>query len=220
MQFVTSLLPSVRAEAKAREKRCEMFDKQFNINTLGYIHYTNLKVNKNFNQHHAASYFGSDPKYFRDSIRNLNIDYRQFVFIDFGSGKGRVILLATEFPFKSIIGVEFSEELCKIAQDNICSFNSDIDKVKVETVCMDASEFPLPKDCLVCYFFNPFDATIMAQVLSNINNSLLENPREIFIVYANPIEGDLFDQADCFRRVGTFGPVRIWRTMMETGNKE
>lgn len=216
IQFVVSLFPSVRAEAKAREKRCEIFDKQFNINTLGFIHHTNLKVNKNSNQHHAASYFGSDPKYFRDIIGNLNIDYRQFAFIDFGSGKGRAILLATEFPFKRIIGVEFSDELHQIAKKNIECFSSEIDKSRLEPVCLDAIEFLLPKDRLVCYFFNPFDATIMAQVLSNIGKSLLENPREIFIVYANPIEGHLLDQNDCFVKIGTIGLVSIWKTTLET----
>ena len=153
-------------------------------------------------------------KIFRDAIGALPIDYRRFVFIDFGSGKGRAILLATEFPFKRIVGVEFSEELHRIAQDNIRRFRSDISKCKdVESVCMDAVDYPLPDDCLVCYFCNPFDATLMAQVLSNIRKSFLRNPREIFIVYYNPKEGHLVDQADCFTRVGTSGGIRIWRTM-------
>lgn len=222
MQFAISLRPSVRAEIQAREKRCSTFDKQFGVNTSGCIHHTDLNVINNLNQLHAASYFGSDPQYFRDVIGALTIDYQRFVFIDYGSGKGRVILLATEFPFKRIIGVEFSDELHKIAQDNIGRFHSDTSKCKdVESVCMDAVNYPLPEDCLVCYFFNPFDATIMAQVLSNIKKSLMLNQRTIFIVYANPVEGDLFDQADCFRRVGTSGPVSIWRTTLEAqGNKE
>lgn len=219
--FANSLRPSVRAEIQQRAQRCATFDKQFGVATSGCIHHTDLNVN-NPNQLHAASYFGTDPKYFRDVIAALPIDYRRFVFIDFGSGKGRVILMATEFPFKRIIGVEFSDELHKIAQDNIRRFHSDIAKCNdVLSICMDAVEYPLPEDCLVCYFFNPFDATIMAQVVSNIKKSLLCYPREIFIVYANPVEGDLFDQADCFRRVGISGPVSIWgTTLVAQGNKE
>jgi hypothetical protein len=37
---------------------------------------------------------------------------------------------------------------------------------------MDATEFELPKDPLVCYFSNPFDSQLMRQMLSNIEGSL------------------------------------------------
>ena len=207
--------PSVRAEIREREQRAAAFDEQYGVDTVGCIHQTKLNIN-NPNQVHAVSYGGSDPRLFRDVIGALPIDYRNFVFIDFGSGKGRAILLATELPFKRIVGVEFSEELHRIAQDNIRRFHRNISECKdVESVCIDAVDYPLPNECLVCYFCNPFDATIMAQVLSNIRKSFLRNPRDIFIVYYNPKEGHLLDEADCFRRVGTNKSIRIWRTKLE-----
>lgn len=210
------LRPSVRAEIKGRMQRASAFDQRFGVDTVGCIHPTELNIN-NPNQLHAVSYGGSDPKFFRDAMEALPIDYRRFVFVDFGSGKGRAILLATEFPFKRIIGVEFSEELHRVAQNNIRLFHSDISKCKyVESVCMDAVAYPLPYDCLVCYFCNPFDATLMAQMLTNIRKSFLRKPREIFVVYYNPKAGHLVDQADCFRRVGTSGVIRIWRTTLES----
>jgi hypothetical protein len=86
---------------------------------------------------------------------------------------------------------------------------------------MDAANYPLPAECLVLYFFNPFDKNIMSLVLLNISKSIFENPREIFIVYANPIESDLFDQTDCFRRFLTIGSVSIWKTTFEApGHKD
>jgi hypothetical protein len=212
MGFASSLRPSVRASIRESERRSAEFDERFGVNTVGCIHQTELNI-ENPNQLHAVSYGGSDPKLFRDAILTLPIDYRRFVFIDFGSGKGRAMLLATEFPFKRIVGVEFSEELHRIALDNISRFHSDIAKCKeVESICMDAVEYPLADECLVCYFCNPFDAAIMAQVLSNIRKSFLQNPREIFIVYYNPKEGYLFDESDCFKRAGTIGNVSIWMT--------
>ena len=220
-RLATMLRPSVRAENREREQRAAAYDERFGIDTAGTIHQTKLNIN-NPNQLHAVSYGGSDPKPFRDAIGTLSIDYRRFVFIDFGSGKGRAILLAAEFPFKRIVGVEFSEELHRIAQDNIRRFPINTSKCKdVESVCMDVVAYPLPDDCLVCYFFNPFDATIMDQVSSNIQKSLLRNPREIYIVYYNPRTGHLFDQADWFQEVTKIGPVRIWRTTRESqGSKK
>ncbi|MBE3119989.1 MAG: class I SAM-dependent methyltransferase, partial [Candidatus Atribacteria bacterium] len=190
---VNWLLPSIRAQIRERKKRAMAFDEQFGVNTAGRIHQTRLKIN-NPNQLHAVLYEGSDPKYFRDAINALPIDYERFVLIDFGSGKGRAILLASEFPFKRIVGVEFSEELHRIAQENIRRFHSDKCKCKlIESICMDAIAYQLPNDHLVCYFFNPFDETLMAQMLANIRDFLSQNPREIFIVYYNPREGHLID---------------------------
>lgn len=210
-----NLRPSVRATEKARAERCAMFDKEFGIETAGSIHHTDLNTN-NPNQLFAGSYFGSDPEYVRDVIGTLPIDYQRFVFIDYGSGKGRVILLATEFPFKAIFGVEFSEALHKTARDNIRRFPLRTAKCQnVESICMDAVNYSLPMECLVLYLFNPFNKIIMTMVLQNIEKSLLEHPREIFIVYANPVEGDLFDQSDCFKLMGSRGPVSIWKTTPE-----
>lgn len=206
------LRPSVRDKIREREKREAAFDEQHGVDTAGCIHQTELRVN-NPNQVHAVSYGASDPKYFGDAIHALPIDYKRFVFIDFGSGKGRAILLASDFPFKRIVGVEFSEELHLVAQDNIRRFHSDTCQCEhLESLCMDATVFPLPTDPLVCYFCNPFDETLMSQVLANIQDSILKKPREVFIVYYNPKEGHLIDQIDCFTRIGTIGSVRIWRT--------
>ncbi len=214
------LRPSVRSAIREDEQRAAAFDHQFGVDTAGFIHPTALSIDSP-NQLHAVSYCGSDPKGFRNAIGALAIDYHRFVFIDFGSGKGRAIMLATEFPFKRIVGVEFSEELHRIAQENIRRFRRITSKGNVKSVCMDAVDYPLPDDCLVCYFCNPFDSILMTQVLSNIRNSLLRNPREIFIVYYNPKEAHLVDEADCFRRVEASGGIWIWRTTTESrGTKE
>jgi len=212
--LASRLRPSVRAEIREREQRALDYDERFGVDTSGTIHQTKLNIN-NPNQLHAVSYGASDPKYFRDAIGSLSIDYRRFIFIDFGSGKGRAILLAMEFPFKRIIGVEFSEELHCIAQENIRRYHIHKPKCKdVESLCMDVVDYHLPDDCLACYFCNPFDSIVMVRVLSNIRKSLLQKPREIFIVYYNPKEGYLLDHAhaDCFKRIGTVGPIRIWKT--------
>ncbi len=134
--------------------------------------------------------------------------------------RDRAIMLAAEFPFKRIVGVEFSEKLHRIAEENIRHFRTATSKYNVESVCIDAVDFPLPDDCLLCYFCNPFDATVMAQVLSNIRNSLLRNPREIFIVYYNPKEAHLIDEADCFRSVEASGGIWIWRSTIESPGKK
>jgi hypothetical protein len=206
-----NLLPSIRAETRERERRAAEFDARYGVDTGGFIHPTELAVDQP-NQIHAVSYRGSDPKHFSDAIATLPIDYAQFVFIDFGSGKGRPLLLATQFPFKRIIGVEFSQHLHRTAEENIRQFPiSDYDGQIVESICMDATEFELPKDPLVCYFCNPFDSVIMQQMRRNIEQSLSLHPRDLFVVYYNPKEAHVFDGVESFRSLQRIGPIRIWQ---------
>jgi hypothetical protein len=122
--FVNKFRPTIRAAIHAREERCAAFDRKLGIETHGFIHHTDLNTG-NPNQLFAASYFGSDPEYVRAAIVALPIDYKKFTFVDYGSGKGRVIILATEFPFSRIVGVEFSLDLHKLAEENIRRYRRD-----------------------------------------------------------------------------------------------
>jgi len=214
--IVISLRPSVRVQMRERVQRETEFDQQFGVDTAGRINQVELKINSP-NQLHAVAYGGSDPKFFRDAISSLPIGNKHFVFIDFGSGKGRAVLMAMEFPFKKIVGVEFSEELHKIAQNNIRRFHMNTLKcTDAEPLCMDVVDYILPDDCLVCYFCNPFDETLMAQMMERIQESFLRNQREIFIVYYNPKEAHVIDQLDCFSKTRTIGPICIWKTVVNS----
>jgi SAM-dependent methyltransferase len=215
LHLASRLRPSIRAQIEHRRTRAAEFDRQFGVETSALVYQTELKSD-NPNQLHAKRYEASDPEYFRKAMEVLPTDFRDFVFIDFGSGKGRALLLATEFPFKRIIGVEFAEELHRIAEDNIQRFRGNMSKCKdVQAICMDALKFPLPEDArLLCYFGDPFDEPLMAEMLMNIQNSLSRAPRDVFIVYYNPRSGHLFDRASDFKAVTSIGPVRVWRAIL------
>ena len=198
------------------QQRARDFDKSFGVETTGLIHPTQLTLNQS-NQIHAVSYGATDPRDFRKTVSHLPIDYPKFVFIDFGSGKGRVILLASEFPFKRIVGLEFSEELHQIAQSNIDRFPKERCRcANMESVCTDVLDYSLPGDDLVCYFCNPFDSTLMTQVVVKICESFRKRPREILVLYYNAKEHHVFDQAEYFERVETSGWIQMWRTVLKS----
>ena len=60
----------------------------------------------------------------------LDVDHREFSFVDYGSGKGRVLMLAAAYPFRRILGVEFSESLDRVARDNIATLGADAGRVE------------------------------------------------------------------------------------------
>lgn len=106
------------------------------------------------------------------------------VLVDFGSGKGNVLLVSSMRPFKKVVGVEFSDQLCAIAVANIEKFRGH-NRCKIEINCVDAGEYEIKNDETIFYFFNPFDRVVMQKVIDNIKISLSEHPRRIRVVHYN-----------------------------------
>ena len=105
-------------------------------------------------------------------------------FIDMGSGRGRVLLIASERPFGRVLGVEFTSELHESALDNIHRFPTDRMRCRdVTSVLGDAAAFSFPTDALVLYFDNPFNEKIMSTVVANLAASYEQQPRPIVLVY-------------------------------------
>jgi SAM-dependent methyltransferase len=109
---------------------------------------------------------------------------RDFTFIDLGSGKGRVLLMASGYPFKRIIGVEFMPELHRAAEQNIANYSNDRQQCRqIETFCMDAREFQFPDGPLVVYLFNPFSEATFVAVLENLRQSIEQALRPVYVAY-------------------------------------
>jgi len=133
-------------------------------------------------------------KVFRQIMDNLTVDVDKYEFIDFGSGKGRVLLLASEYGFRKIIGVEFASELHRITTKNVAILERDARKPsRIETVCMDATEFVIPDVPVVLLLYSPFKGQVMERVLRNILTSFATHPREIVLVFCgnNSVSIDL-----------------------------
>lgn len=114
------------------------------------------------------------------------------VFVDFGAGKGRVLLEAATHPIARVIGVEFMPELAEQAEQNLETaresgrFRCDANEI----VCQDATQFEIPPDATILHFFNPFRGPILDRVVENLAKSLRAHPREVHVLFANPDDFD------------------------------
>ncbi len=127
-------------------------------------------------------------------------DYSQYTFIDMGSGKGRVLFVAAEYPFRKVMGVEFSNALHDEAVANLRRYKfrgrrcSDIQPVHA-----DAREFEFPDGNLVIYLFNPFGAEVMGRMLANLERSLERHPRHAIVVMLWPEHSDVVERMAIMR---------------------
>jgi SAM-dependent methyltransferase len=113
------------------------------------------------------------------------------VFLDYGCGKGRVLLVAArDYPFKRVLGVELSEGLAATAERNVNHERTQLRCQAVDVINADATSYDLPDDVTIVYFNNPFKGPPFEQALVNINASLARAPRTIRMIYVNPLMHD------------------------------
>ncbi len=138
-----------------------------------------------------SPYQPTDPVAFREMMEALPIAFGEFTFVDIGSGKGRTLLLAAEYPFRRIIGVELIAELHRAAEENIAAWRAQSPArgapLWIESLSMDARDFVFPETPLVVYLFNPLPETGLRRLMHNLEESWKQSPRSIWIVYHNPL---------------------------------
>jgi len=162
------------------------FDIIYQTDTYKYEQINDLKLSSN-NKSDAYGYIPTPINIFLPVISKLPINFKDFTYLDIGSGKGRTLLLATRFKFKEIIGIEFSPELNNIANKNISSYLSiNPFENQISSKCVDACEYVFPKKPFVLFMYNPFNDKIIKKFLNRIEVFLKDNDLEIYIIYYNP----------------------------------
>jgi precorrin-6B methylase 2 len=125
----------------------------------------------------------------RAALRRQRVS-NEDVFVDLGSGKGRVVLQAAQYPFKRVIGVELSPELNEVARANVEANRPRLKCREVEVITADLTEYVVPDDVTVAYCFNPVIGELFAALLEELLRSLDRRPRRLVLIYTNPKEHD------------------------------
>lgn len=113
-------------------------------------------------------------------------------FMDIGCGKGRPLCVAAYNGFNKVTGIDFSKEFCDKAIDNLRITINFYPQLQYSVVNVDASKSMIPDDVDCIFLFNPFDINIMKKAVKNIMISIEKKPRNLAIVYANPLYKQLF----------------------------
>jgi len=162
----------------------ELLDRQFQLETtmtIGDAAY--LDGVKSSNWRHANKYEPSEPERFHLLMKQLPIRFDEYTFVDFGSGKGRALLMASEYPFKKIVGFELAPSFHAVAERNIAKWRQtrpDCDRIT--SVLSDAANAAIPEGPLVAYFFNPFMETVLEQVVVNLIASYARTAQPLYAV--------------------------------------
>jgi|SRR3954467_6239276 hypothetical protein len=133
------------------------------------------------------------------------------VFIDYGSGMGRVVYqAASRYQFKRVIGLELSEELNRIARANLDRNARLLHAGDVELITADVLSWVPPPDITVACFVNPFTGATFATAVQRLLDAVHGPLR---IIYFNPIEHDALlatGRLKVVRRLRGWRPQHDW----------
>lgn len=136
---------------------------------------------------HAEKYAPSDHRSLRRALARIDLRPREDVFLDYGSGMGRALIIAARSPFRRVIGVELSPELQAIARDNLDRTRARL-RCEVELVEADAGAYRVPEDVTVVWFYSPFRGPVLAAALDQLRASWERRPRRLWVLYKDPAD--------------------------------
>jgi hypothetical protein len=187
------------------EERKEAFDARFGTDTAAPFLGRDRTPGAYF-------YVATTASLVYEILDSLALQPDTFAFVDMGSGKGRALLVASEFAFKKIVGIEVSPHLHRIAEENIARFSPASQQCTAfELRCMNVVDYKHGPEPLVLFLFDPFGRDTLGSVIANLEASLRTNPREVYVVYVYPRFEDVLQDSRVLRRIREGGPpFRPW----------
>ena len=166
-------------------------ERKYNIDSIVLNRLNKLTITGNNLAHasiyQAANYFLLEKAF--EYLQSINANQN---IVDFGCGKGRVMVVAAYYEFKKITGIDFAKALCVAAEQNLAKVKPLYTSTEFTIICDDVVNYKIKEDENVFFFFNPFDEVVMLQVVKNILKSLKENPRHVYTIYLNPLHKEIF----------------------------
>lgn len=191
------------------EYKTRYYEKKFNINTSALE--TDNKTNREIHFDYAPTLYSVLELLF-DKYPFENNDH----LVDFGSGKGRVLIFAAENSCPKITGYEIDkirylqsiENLENYKKSNKCNsiiniYNEDVTKIALSE---STNKF---------YFFNPFHLKVFIRVFDLILKSYNMKKREILIMLYRPAYSTInyLSEINCIKLIETFDKIDAERPL-------
>lgn len=188
------------------------FDRRHGVDTDGLLYAPDLS-----SEHpHAAlsaGYYATAPSLFagamelwRSTLAETGFGERDYAFVDIGCGKGRVVMMATGYGFREVVGVELNPMLADTARRNLRLWRTRgplgglfwrvlaglkrrapggvRDRIRI--VEGDALNLRLPDGPVVLFFFNSFERKMAEMWLARLGRLAAGRRWPLDLVYVHP----------------------------------
>ena len=217
-------VPRARSRSAKSQPAIHPFDTAHGTDTSGLIPGSTIVRGTGVRVEDLTAYYGIAPSILSGLLDQWlqrcapQAPIERTVFLDVGAGKGRALLLASQYPFLRVEGIELNASLARIARANISRWEQEPEARGVELLAplalhhADATIQPLPLHPAVAFLFHPFEAPLLRRFLRHVERSLAAHPHPFDLLYANAEHDSLLDRHPAFRRLWT------GRLAMSTGD--
>jgi SAM-dependent methyltransferase len=210
MQLLTRVFTALRRRGLIRAMQGavsaiedSLFDFRLGLQTSEMVHVADLDISDE-NKIHSSPYRPTRIRYFH-KLMALHLLPTDFIFVDVGCGKGRIVIAAARHGFRRIVGIEISPQLVAMARRNVDRFRSRTgNAAEIDIQCANVLEVELPHDNQVLYLYRPFDRHVMTQFIDELRESIRLAPRDVWLIVNEVSYRDVFERDRLFSHVTRF----------------
>jgi len=195
---------------KKLEPAIHPFDQVHGTDTSGLIPGKTIALGTKAKVEHLTAYYGVAPSILHGLLDHWlqhthpTAPIERTVFLDVGAGKGRALLLASQYPFLRVEGIELNEPLAEIAQANIDLWQQDPAANALAPIVLhhaDATLHPIPAEPTLAFLFHPFELPLLRRYIRHVEHCRLQSKAPFDLMYANAEHDSLLDHHPAFTRL-------------------
>jgi SAM-dependent methyltransferase len=206
LDSVRRYIAAIRARIFRPQQEKHPFDRVHGVDTSGLI-YANALATGHPNDMYSEGYYATAPSLFhgamalwQQSLYGLAV--ADYTFVDLGCGKGRVLLMASNYPFHAIVGVELNAKLAAVARKNLAKWTRSRRACHAaEVIEGDVLELPIPDGPVVLFLFNSFEREMVRGLLERLGETSRARSAPIDLIYIHPDHDDLVRQTAGIERL-------------------
>lgn len=180
--------------------RVHPFDLTHGVDTSGFVPASECTGDSDLAAQ-ILPYAGSQPSIVRRVLASLP-EPERYAFVDIGCGKGRPLVVASEFPFHRVTGIELSPRLAEVARSNAAIVAARHPRRSaIEIEIDDATRASPPAKCVVYFMYHAFQQSLVSALMAHLERRLQDQSvQHAFFVYYNPVHGAVLDRSAQFAR--------------------
>jgi SAM-dependent methyltransferase len=151
------------------DQHVRIFDRRYGVRTSGHVELrdTGFDANKLAK---ATAYGPVNAWGFQKLLEKMQFP-KTSTFVDLGCGLGRACLIAAEYGFSRVTGVELAPELCVVARENVQTCRvPEVRTVPIEIIEGDVFDYCKTSQDDIYFMFRAFSLEFLQEVVTLLTN--------------------------------------------------
>jgi len=196
------------------DRRPDDFDQKYGVQTSENVEPWEAQIGDDAALANAIRYSPTLEVVMRHILSSVlqGEDARGFSFVDLGCGKGRTLVIASQFPFREVIGVEISRLHATHAEENVQRYlahprAAEAPCRRLRVICDNAANLELPDSDILIYMYRPFVGEVFEAVAERLAQLRARSKRRIWIAFSCPHEDYMFARRPDFRMLRQYNVI-------------